>query len=133
MGAASVIALSIAAPALAQSVSTVNQTNTGNAATDYLGGFARFCPADATAPSTPGSFSVASTGTSRKLTWTGSTDPGGGTVTYDVVRDGKVVAQTSAATLTYTDPSAPAGTTYTVRAVDVRGNRSASPAPKTVS
>src|SRR5690606_6728478 len=25
----------------------------GNAATDYLGGFARFCPADATAPTAP--------------------------------------------------------------------------------
>lgn len=105
----------------------------GNAATDYLGGFARFCPADATAPSAPGSFSVASTGTSRKLTWSGASDPGGGTITYDVIRNGRVIAQTSAATLTFTDPDAPAGTTYTVRAVDARGNRSASPAPKTVS
>ena len=105
----------------------------GNAATDYLGGFARFCPADATAPSKPGSFAVASTGTSRKLTWSAASDPGGGPITYDVVRNGRVVAQTSAATLTFTDPDAPAGTSYTVRAVDARGNRSASPAPKTVS
>lgn len=105
----------------------------GNAATDYLGGFARFCPADATVPSTPGGLSVASSGSSRTLTWSAATDPGGGTVTYDVIRNGRVIAQTSAATRTFTDPSAPAGTAYTVRAVDARGNRSASPAPKTVS
>ncbi|MEZ5138496.1 MAG: hypothetical protein R2711_06935 [Acidimicrobiales bacterium] len=104
----------------------------GNAATDYLGGFARFCRADATAPSKPGSFAVTSTGTSRKLTWSAASDAGG-PVTYDVIRNGRVIAQTSAATLTFTDPAAPAGTAYTVRAVDARGNRSASPAPKTVS
>jgi hypothetical protein len=102
----------------------------GNAATDYLGGFARFCPADATAPSTPTSLVVASSGAARTLTWGAASDPGGGPITYDVIRDGKVIAQTSAATRTFTDPSAVAGTRYTVRAVDARGNRSASPAPK---
>jgi hypothetical protein len=104
----------------------------GNAATDYLGGFARFCPADVAAPSTPPSFAVASNGTARTLTWGASSDPGGGPITFDVIRDGKVIAQTSATTRTFTDPSAPAGTRYTVRAVDLRGNRSASPAPKVV-
>ena len=56
--------------------------------------------------------------------------PGGGTVTYDVIRDGRVIATTSSATRTYTDPDATAGSRYTVRSVDGRGNRSASPAPK---
>jgi hypothetical protein len=103
----------------------------GNAATDWLGGFARFCGLDATAPTTPGSFAVASTGTSRKLTWSAATDASG-PVTYDVIRNGRVIATVSSATLTYTDPAAPAGTKYTVRATDARGNRSASPTPKTV-
>ena len=105
----------------------------GNAAIDYLGGFARFCPADASAPSAPGGPTATSTGQSRRLTWSESNDPGGGVVSYDVIRNGRVIATTSAATLTFTDPSAPAGTQYTVRAVDARGNRSASPAPTTVS
>ena len=103
----------------------------GVAATDWLGGFARFCPLDATAPTTPGGFNVTSTGTSRKLVWTAATDATGVT-SYDVIRNDRVVATVSAATLTYTDASAPTGTRYTVRAVDARGNRSASPAPKTV-
>ncbi len=103
----------------------------GNAATDWLGGFARFCPLDSTAPTTPGSFAVASTGISRKLTWTAASDAVGVT-NYDVIRNDRVIATLNGSTLTYTDPSAPAGTKYTVRAVDARGNRSASPAPKTV-
>ena len=103
----------------------------GVAANDWLGGFARFCPLDATAPTTPGGFSVVSTGQSRKLAWTPATDASGVT-NYDVIRDGRVIATVSSATLTYTDAAAPAGTRYTVRAVDARGNRSASPAPKTV-
>ena len=104
----------------------------GVAATDWLGGFARFCGLDATAPTAPGALAVASTGTSRKLTWTAASDATGVT-SYDVIRDDRVIATVSAAPLTYTDPSAPAGTRFTVRAVDARGNRSASPAPKTVS
>ena len=103
----------------------------GNAATDWLGGFARFCAIDATSPTTPGSFAVASTGLSRKLVWTASSDASGA-VTYDVIRDGRVIATVSAATLSYT-ADAPAGSQYTVRASDARGNRSASPAPKTVA
>jgi hypothetical protein len=103
----------------------------GVAATDWLGGFARFCPLDAAAPTEPGSLTLTSTGTSRKLTWTAAADPGGGTITYDVIREGRVIATTSAATRTFTDPSAPAGTRYTVRTVDARGNRSGSPVPVT--
>jgi hypothetical protein len=103
----------------------------GVAATDWLGGFARFCALDSLTPTAPGSFAVASTALSRKLTWAASSDASG-VANYDVIRNGRVIATLNSATLTYTDPSAPAGTTYTVRAVDARGNRSASPAPKTV-
>ncbi|MGN6695074.1 MAG: fibrinogen-like YCDxxxxGGGW domain-containing protein [Aquihabitans sp.] len=104
----------------------------GVAATDWLGGFARFCPLDASSPTAPGGFSIASTGTSRKLVWTAATDASG-VASYDVIRNGQVIATVSGATFTYTDPNSPAGTKYTVRAVDARGNRSASPAPVTVS
>jgi hypothetical protein len=103
----------------------------GNAATDWLGGFARFCPLDATAPTAPTALVATSTGQSRKLTWSPGTDAVGVT-SYDIVRNGRVIATVSGATRTYTDPSAPAGTKYTVRAVDARGNRSASPTPKAV-
>jgi hypothetical protein len=104
----------------------------GNAATDWLGGFARFCPLDATAPTTPGALTITSTGQSRKLTWTAASDASG-PVTYDVIRNDRVIASVGSGTLTYTDPTAPAGTKYTVRAVDARGNRSASPAPVSVA
>ncbi|HWJ97971.1 MAG TPA: fibrinogen-like YCDxxxxGGGW domain-containing protein, partial [Acidimicrobiales bacterium] len=103
----------------------------GVAATDWLGGFARFCPLDATTPTPPGGFSVTSTGLSRKVAWTAATD-GTGVTSYDVIRNGRVIATVPGATRNYTDASAPAGTSYTVRAVDARGNRSASPAPVTV-
>ena len=102
----------------------------GDAATDWLGGFARFCPLDATAPSAPTALTLTTSAAGAKLSWGASTDPGGGTVTYDVIRDGRVIATTSSATRTYTDPDATAGARYTVRSVDGRGNRSASPAPK---
>lgn len=98
----------------------------GNAATDWLGGFARFCPLDSTPPSTPGALTVTSSGTARKLVWSASTDASGA-VTYDVVRNGRVIATVSG--LTYTDPNGAAGSTYTVRASDPRSNRSASPPP----
>lgn len=101
----------------------------GNASIDYLGGFARFCPLDSTAPTTPSSFSVQSTGQTRKLTWAASTDAVG-PVTYDVYRNDRVVVTTSATT--WTDPTGPSGSKYTVRAADGRGNRSAAPAPITV-
>jgi hypothetical protein len=101
----------------------------GNAATDYLGGFARFCPLDTTTPTTPGAFTVASAGTTRTLAWAPSTDTGGGPLTYDVYRNGRVIGSTSGTTFSDT---AAAGSTYTVRAVDARGNRSAGPAPKAV-
>ena len=50
-----------------------------------------------------------------------------------MIRNDRVIASVGSGTLTYTDPTAPAGTKYTVRAVDARGNRSASPAPVSVA
>lgn len=59
------------------------------------------------------------------LTWTASTDPQG-PVTYDIERDGKIIANVS--TLTWTNSALPVATTYTyqVFAVDNAGQRTGS-------
>jgi hypothetical protein len=102
----------------------------GNAATDWLGGFARFCPEDTTPPTTPSNFSATLNGTSVDLKWGASTDATG-TVSYDVYRNDRVIATTYATSFSDTDVTGSAR--YTVRATDIRGNRSASPAPVTVN
>ncbi|HEY2176622.1 MAG TPA: fibronectin type III domain-containing protein [Mycobacteriales bacterium] len=97
-----------------------------------------FAP-DTTAPTTPATPSVArGTGAaSANVTVTlgaGSSDDVG-VVSYDVYRDGNIVATVPAASKTWTDFSVPAGThTWTVAARDQRGNqstRSAASAPIT--
>ena len=89
----------------------------------WSGGFVRFRHNDDVAPTTPGGLAVKATATGDALTWTGSTD-NRGAVTYQVLRNDRVVATTSALSLTL--PNSPAGTTYFVRAADAAGNWSAS-------
>jgi hypothetical protein len=106
----------------------------GNAATDYVGEFMRFCPAvDRTVPTTPGQHTAtAQADGTVKLTWGASTDASND-VKYLIYRDGKVVAVVSGAT-TYTDTGLTAGThQYAVQAVDAVGNRSKSTNPTTVT
>ncbi|MCB0976842.1 MAG: hypothetical protein KDB02_05225, partial [Acidimicrobiales bacterium] len=101
----------------------------GNAATDYLGGFARFCPTDAVAPTAPTNLTVSPDESGVTLTWSPSTDASG-SVSYDVYRNDRVIAQvwgTSYRDTSFVGPIA--GNVYTVRATDPSGNRSASPAP----
>jgi hypothetical protein len=102
----------------------------GNAATDWLGGFARFCAEDSTPPSAPFNLTATTDGSGVKLDWNASTDASG-TVSYDVYRDDRVIATVYGRT--YTDPSVTGQHRYTVRASDARGNRSASPAPLSVN
>ncbi|HWJ98341.1 MAG TPA: fibrinogen-like YCDxxxxGGGW domain-containing protein [Acidimicrobiales bacterium] len=102
----------------------------GNAATDYLGGFARFCPDDVTPPTTPANLTTTTAGSGVKLDWSASTDASG-TVSYDVYRDDRVIATVYGRS--YTDPEVTGQHRYTVRAADARGNRSASPAPISVN
>jgi hypothetical protein len=100
----------------------------GVAATDYLGGFGRFCPLDTTPPTTPTAFKATRTTTGASLSWAASSDSG--TVSYDVYRDDRVIATTYGTS--YVDPLPASSATarrYTVRAADARGNRSAAPAP----
>jgi hypothetical protein len=102
----------------------------GNAATDFLGGFARFCSLDSKVPTTPTNLTHAREGAGTKLTWGASTDESG-TVSYDVYKDDRVIAKVW--NPSFVDPNPGAISRYTVRAVDARGNRSASPAPVTVA
>ena len=92
----------------------------------WLGGFARFCPEDTTPPSAPWNLQSSTAGSGVTLTWNASTDASG-TVSYDVYRDDRVIATVWGRS--YTDPEVDGTHTYTVRATDARGNRSASPAP----
>ena len=104
----------------------------GNAATDYLGGFARFCATDSTVPTKPTNLSATRVSTGIDLSWGAATDAGG-TVSYDVYRNDRVIATVNGTRYSDTTASADSGPyQYTVRAADPRGNRSASPAPVVV-
>ncbi|MCU1356308.1 MAG: hypothetical protein JWM89_1726 [Acidimicrobiales bacterium] len=102
----------------------------GNAATDWLGGFARFCQEDATAPTAPSSLKASLSGNTVSLSWAGSSDASG-TVSYDVYRNDRVIATVWGTS--FSDPELVGSARYTVRASDARGNRSASPAPIAVN
>ncbi|HEX2577166.1 MAG TPA: fibrinogen-like YCDxxxxGGGW domain-containing protein, partial [Aquihabitans sp.] len=105
----------------------------GNAATDWLGGFARFCGSDVTPPTAPTALRATVTGESVALSWGRATDASG-TVAYDVYRNDRVIATVYGTTFTDTPAGGAAGSLrYTVRAADARGNRSASPAPVAVN
>ena len=102
----------------------------GDAAADWLGGFARFCAADTTPPTTPTNLKSAPSGSGVALSWGASTDASG-TVSYDVFRNDRVIATVWGTS--YTDPEVTGTQRYTVRAVDARGNGSAAPAPINVN
>ena len=95
----------------------------GNAATDWLGGFARFCPNDSTPPTAPSNLQIETTPDGNVLTWSGSTD-GSGAVSYDLYRDNRVIW--TGWTTSFTDTSVTGRHRYAVRATDASGNRSAS-------
>lgn len=97
----------------------------------WSGGFIRFAPTDTSAPTTPANPSAAETATGEvAVRWSASTD-NRGPVSYQVLRNGQVVATSTA--LTVTLPGAPATTRYAVRAVDPTGNWSASTTPITAT
>jgi Concanavalin A-like lectin/glucanases superfamily/Fibronectin type III domain len=101
-------------------------------------GFAHFGPAggggDSTPPDTPTGLTAAPTGqTSIHLTWDATTDNVGVT-SYQVVRDGSVVASLGNVT-SYDDTGLQPGTlySYTVRAKDAAGNTSYESDPATAT
>ena len=88
---------------------------------------------DTTAPTAPGTpVASGTTATSTVLTWTASTDAVG-VASYDVYRNGVLVA--NVASPTYTDTSLAASTTYsyTIKARDAANNVSAASAARSVT
>ena len=91
--------------------------------------------ADKTPPSTPTNVRVTDTQTARvSIAWDASTD-NLGVASYQVLRNGSVVATTPASQLTFTDTGLKPKTTYkyTVRAVDTSRNTSATSAAATTT
>lgn len=95
----------------------------GPNARQWSGGFVRNIQNDATAPTIPSSLTASTTADGVALAWSGSTDDRG-TVSYQVLRNNRVVATVTGTSTTL--PAAPADTKYFVRAVDTAGNWSAS-------
>ncbi|MCU1638931.1 MAG: hypothetical protein JWL94_1578 [Microbacteriaceae bacterium] len=91
----------------------------------WSGGFVRFARRDATAPTSPSALTAAQSATGVTLNWNGSTDAGS-PIEYQVMRNDRVVATTTARTISL--PEAAADTKYFVRAADALGNLSASTA-----
>lgn len=90
-------------------------------------------PSDTTAPSTPANLTASgTTSTSTNLSWTASTDNVGVTG-YEVLRNGTVVGTASGTTYTATGLSASTTYSFTVRALDAAGNRSASSTARSVT
>jgi hypothetical protein len=95
-------------------------------ANQWSGGFIRFAPRDAVAPSAPAQLTGApASASTTTLSWPAATDDRG-SVQYELIKDNKVVETTSARQLDVPVETAPVR--YFVRAVDPAGNRSASTA-----
>ncbi len=91
----------------------------------WAGGLARFPQTDATAPTVPARLTAsAETTASVTLGWSAATD-NSGSVSYQVLRDDRVVAATSALSA---EVPKDGGNRFFVRAVDMAGNLSASTA-----
>jgi trimeric autotransporter adhesin len=98
-------------------------------------GFTRLCRDDATAPTAPTGLAVTmggAAGNQATITWDASTDDRG-VVGYEVLRDGAIIATVDGVTRTLTDVAVDGVATYRVRALDGRGNRSATSDPVTAS
>jgi len=95
---------------------------------DYVGGFAKFCNRDTTAPSVPTNFQLTNNGGRAQLTWTAATDNATTPIRYEILRDDRVVATVWGTY--YLDADSSAGSNYFVRAVDETNNRSASTSAK---
>ncbi|MCU1545965.1 MAG: hypothetical protein JWP30_1065 [Homoserinimonas sp.] len=89
----------------------------------WSGGFVRFDRRDSSAPTSPSRLTASSSPSGVVLNWASSTDDSG-IVEYQVLRNDRVVATTTARTITL--PEATPETKYFIRAADAGGNLSAS-------
>lgn len=93
----------------------------------WAGGFARYAPRDAQAPTAPTGLDVQGSPGQVSVQWAGIAESG---VDYEILENGRVVAVTTGTSAVLPLPQATAS--YAVRAVDPAGNRSASTPPATV-
>ena len=97
----------------------------------WSGGFIRFAPRDAQAPTTPSNLTSTSIDPNTfRLSWTGSTD-NAGSPTYEVLEGNRVIATTTTTSVVVNRLSETQR--YFVRAADATGNRSASTAVLSVA
>jgi hypothetical protein len=87
----------------------------------FSGGFARFAQRPATAPAAPTGATVRLVGSDATVSWSASSTSG---VTYEVLRDDRVVATTTSTSATV--PGSDANDRFFVRATDGQGSWSAS-------
>lgn len=92
-----------------------------NGSNAWVGGFVRYAARPHTAPGIPANLKAVATGGTATVTWSASSTSG---VTYEVLRNDRVVATSS--TTSATVPGTSAGDRFFVRAVDGWANRSAS-------
>ena len=92
-----------------------------NGANQWVGGFVRFAVRPHTAPATPTALKATVSGSTAAVSWQASSTSG---VTYEVLRDDRVVATSTGTSATIGGASG--GDRYFVRAVDSWDNRSAS-------
>lgn len=92
-----------------------------NGSNAWVGGFVRYASRPHTAPGTPANLKVVAADGTATVSWGASSTSG---VTYEVLRNDRVVATSS--TTTATIPGTSAGDRFFVRAVDSWANRSAS-------
>ena len=92
---------------------TASDVIQGATTSDHLGGIARFCPGDTTAPSVPRMMKRIGT----KLVWAASTDNVPGPLRYEILRNDRVVAVTTTRAFTPKTHGR-----YFIRAIDSAGN-----------
>ncbi|MBZ5739743.1 PKD domain-containing protein [Nocardioides mangrovi] len=97
---------------------------TNSQAAAFAGGFVRFPQNDSTAPTQPSNLTLtSSTSSTATLSWSGSSDAGGG-VRYVVLRDDRPIAATTGNLTSITVPLG-GSNRFFVRAIDKAGNYSA--------
>jgi hypothetical protein len=103
-----------------------NQGALINGVRQWLGSFGRFCPPDQVAPTPPTGVSVSPrTAGGNQITWSGGTDNVAGNLSYEVLRNDRVISPVLFNTFVYNDTAGQLGDRYFVRTVDAAGNRSA--------
>lgn len=101
---------------------SIDRSQVGEDKEQWSYGFVRFARRDITPPSVPGNLKAAAKDGKDQLTWAASGERG---VTYQVIRDGRVIGSTKETSASFTHVD---GASYAVRAMDSNQNYSESSA-----